>query len=76
MKQDNPATITWTVTPDMADTLTEALNLSVERMQGTTVNLPDGRLEITITVEDEQKIEMCREFVLKLISKSHLKNLN
>lgn len=76
MKQDNPATITWTVTPGMADTLTEALNLSVERMQGTTVNLPDGRLEITIIVEDEQKIEMCREFFLKLISKSHLKNLN
>ena len=76
MINDNPGILTWTVTPDMADTLTEALNLAVERLQGTTKRLPDGRLEITITIHDEQKIGLCREFVLKMISQSHNKILN
>jgi hypothetical protein len=61
-----------TVTEQVEKILIDFFNIEVEVMQGQRVILPDGRREITFEVRDEQKGKMIQEFILKVISKSHL----
>ena len=53
-----------------------AHNMEIDFLQAERMPMDDGRTWIKMQIQDEQKIELLREFCLKLISKSHKKNMN
>lgn len=69
-------TLTMEVTASMEKTIIEAFNLEIEVLQGMREPMLDGRTRFTITINDKQKSDIVREFILKLISQSHLVNPN
>lgn len=68
--------LTMELTPEMEKVVKEQFNLEIEMMQGDKESLPGGMTKYTIKIYDDQKCEMVKEFVLKMISESHLKNMN
>lgn len=72
------AEVTMEVTPDMEKILADELNLEIELLQADRKPHPDGsgRSILKFTITDQAKAEQIREFVLKVISQSHNKNMN
>lgn len=69
------ANLEMELTPYMAEIVERDFDLQIEFLQSTKEPLPDGRTRYFMTVKGE-KAELIKEFVLKLISMSHTKNLN
>jgi len=72
------AEVTMEITPTMEKTLAEDFGLEVELLQADRKPHPDGsgRSILKFTIMDEEKAELLREFVLKVISQSHKQNMN
>jgi hypothetical protein len=73
---DEGATITMELTTEFAKTIRDRLNIEIEMLQGIIEPMPDGRTRYIITVTDPDKMELLREFALKLISNSHNHPMN
>ena len=71
------AQIKMTITPNIEKMMKgEPFFLEIEMLQGSRKVLKDGRIKYRIEVADPHKQEIVKEFVLKMISKSHLQNGN
>lgn len=72
------AEVTMEVTPDMEQIMKEEFNLELELLQAERKPHPDGsgRSILKFMITDQDKAEMLRDFVLKVISQSHNKNMN
>ena len=71
-KASEPATLEMELTPEMEKCLKgEPFFLEIEMLQGEKQDLPDGRVRYTLIIQDQFKIDLIKEFVLKLISSSH-----
>lgn len=65
--------VTMTINPEMEYLFRDTLNLDIEMMQGTREELPNGQVKYSFKIYDDQKNEMVKEFALKMISHSHIK---
>lgn len=66
--EGEPATVNMVLTPFMEGKMKEApFFLEVEMLQGNREELPDGIVRYSITVADEGKVEILREFILRLV---------
>jgi hypothetical protein len=73
----NKVNLTMTITPDMEVIFKgDPFFLEIEMLQGEREVEPDGRIKYSITIKDNGKIELVKEFCLKLISMSHEKTNN
>lgn len=72
------AEVSMEVTPAMEKILKEEFNLEIELLQADRKPHPDGsgRSILKFKIMDEEKALMLKEFVLKVISQSHTKNMN
>lgn len=71
------ATLKMTITPEMEKQFKGyPYFLEIEMMQGDRKVLKDGRIKYWIEIDDEEKADLMKEFVLKMISKSHITNKN
>ena len=70
------AELTMEITPDMEESILNLFDLKIEILKGTRETMEDGKIRIKIFITDEDKAMMVKEFVLKMISKSHIKNMN
>lgn len=58
------------LTPEMADYIPKALDIEIEVLQGTTIELPTGMIRISCTVPPDKAL-IVKEFILKAISRSN-----
>lgn len=71
------ATLKMTITPEIEKQFKSyPYFLEIEMMQGDRKVLKDGRIKYRIEIDDEEKADLMKEFVLKMISKSHITNKN
>jgi hypothetical protein len=72
------AKLDMTITPDMEEQMKGfPFFLEIEMLRADRTVVKDGRIEYSnVLIEDEQKAELVKEFVLKMISHSHLQNGN
>ncbi len=67
------ATVEMEITPYIEDLLKkEPFFLEIEMLQGTREVLNDGRIKYEIKIVDHTKQDIIKEFVLKMISQSHM----
>jgi hypothetical protein len=77
-KSEYDATLTMTLTPDMEEQMKGfPFFLEIEMLRADKKRLEDGRIEYSnVIIEDAEKSNLVKEFVLKMISHSHLQNGN
>ena len=76
MEENNyEAEVTMEVNDEIADLIRETFNVEVEMLRGSIEKLPNGQTKYSFEVAG-QKAEMIKEFILKVISKSHQQNLS
>lgn len=61
--------LTMEITPDMERTVKEHFNLEIEMIQGCREELSGGKVRYTLKIYDDQKNEMVKEFILRVIAK-------
>lgn len=75
---NEPGILSMTVTPEMEANFKDfPFFLEIELLQADRKVLPDGRIEYSnVLIHDPEKADLMKEFVLKMISHSHLQNGN
>lgn len=74
---DNTGYLTMEITREMEEMFKGfPFFLEIEMLQGEREPLPDGRIKYKIEIADTDKAELMKEFLLKMISKSHLSSNN
>lgn len=63
-----------TLTPEAAGNLAELLDyLQIEILQGDVRKLKDGRTKYHLKIHDDQKAELIKEFLLRVMAKDYHK---
>ncbi len=75
LRRTIPAIVILTLNRDMATDFIEFFNIEIEVLQGEQEQLSNGRVEITVEV-NEQKADFIQDFLLKLFSQPDKINLS
>jgi hypothetical protein len=75
---ENAANLNMVLTPDMEKMMKDfPWFLEIEMLEADRRVLSDGRIEYkNVVIADDEKAELLKEFVLKMISHSHISNDN